>query len=176
MGNRQGSSGTLDPDTGKTLSQEESKIHEISRKIYSQRIEAGIAREQARKDLPLSTYTEAYWKIDLNNLLHFLQLRMESNAQIEIRKYANIIGNEIVSRWCPIAWEAFLDYRINGITFSNIESEIIGYIAAGQKKRALQAAEKQGWLIKKEGKFKSVLERVEFESKLDKLNIPFPWD
>ncbi|RPJ66931.1 MAG: hypothetical protein EHM24_20875, partial [Acidobacteria bacterium] len=74
-------------------------------------LEAGIAREQARKDLPLSTYTEAYWKIDLHNLLHFLDLRLDVLAQEEIRSYARIIGEDIVRRWVPLAWEAFLDYR-----------------------------------------------------------------
>ena len=49
--------------------------------VYEHRLERGVAREQARKDLPLSTYTEAYWKVDLHNLLHFLQLRMDSHAQ-----------------------------------------------------------------------------------------------
>ena len=60
-----------------------------------------FAREQARKDLPLSTYTEAYWKCNLHNLLHFLALRMEAGAQLEIRDYATTIGREIVSRWSP---------------------------------------------------------------------------
>ena len=56
-----------------------------------------MAREQARKDLPLSTYTEAYWKIDLYNLLHFLSLRMDAHAQQEIRDYASAIGEQIVA-------------------------------------------------------------------------------
>ena len=55
---------------------------------YQERLDRGVAREQARKDLPLSTYTEAYWKIDLHNLLHFLALRMDAHAQQEIRDYA----------------------------------------------------------------------------------------
>src|SRR3712207_8263922 len=58
------------------------------------RSDAGVAREQARKDLPLSTYTEAYWKIDLHNLLHFLHLRMDPHAQAEIRAYAQAIRSE----------------------------------------------------------------------------------
>ena len=56
-------------------------------------------REQARKDLPLSTYTEAYWKVDLHNLLHFLRLRMDEHAQLEIREYADTIGNRRWARW-----------------------------------------------------------------------------
>ncbi|MBL0113896.1 MAG: FAD-dependent thymidylate synthase, partial [Saprospiraceae bacterium] len=78
-----------------------------------------------RKDLPLSTYTEAYWKIDLHNLLHFLSLRMDTHAQYEIRSYANVIGNEIVKKWCPITWDAFHDYKLSSMNFSKLEVEII---------------------------------------------------
>ena len=84
-----------------------------------------VAREQARKDLPLSTYTEAYWKIDLHNLLHFLSLRMDAHAQQEIREDANVIGSEIVARWCPVVWEAFRDYRLEGMALTRTEKEIV---------------------------------------------------
>ena len=87
--NRQGSEGFLEIEKGKVFSAREHELHKLARKVYNERIEAGLAREQARKDLPLSTYTEAYWKIDLHNLLHFLALRMEAHAQFEIRSYAN---------------------------------------------------------------------------------------
>ncbi len=108
--NRQGSDGFLTAEQGVHFSAQESELQELTRKVYNERIAAGIAREQARKDLTLSTYTEAYWKIDLHNLLHFLALRMEAHAQYEIRTYAAAIGNEIVSKWCPIVWKAFQDY------------------------------------------------------------------
>jgi thymidylate synthase (FAD) len=83
-----------------------------------------VAKEQARKDLPLSTYTEAYWKINLHNLFHFLRLRMDSHAQLEIRQYANAIA-EIVKQVVPVAWEAFEDYRLNAKNFSAMEIERI---------------------------------------------------
>src|SRR5207237_1300456 len=108
--NRQGSDEFLDPASGTALSKSEAELHALTRKVYEERLAAGVSREQARKDLPLSTYTEAYWKINLHNLLHFLRLRMDMHAQEEIRTYAEVIGKEIVSRWCPITWEAFLDY------------------------------------------------------------------
>ena len=85
-----------------------------------------MAREQARKDLPLSTYTEAYWKVDLHNLLHFLSLRMDAHAQWEIREYASTIGNEIVKPLFPLVWEAFVDYRLEGMSLSRLEREVIG--------------------------------------------------
>src|SRR5688572_14958088 len=109
--NRQGSEGFLPLEEGTALSRRERQIQDLSREVYEERLAAGVAREQARKDLPLSTYTEAYWKIDLHNLLHFLLLRMNLHAQLEIRRYAEVIGTQIVSHWCPMAWEAFLEYQ-----------------------------------------------------------------
>ena len=105
--NKQGSGDFLPKDVGAALTLGEKNLHHHARKVYMARLEAGVAREQARKDLPLSTYTEAYWKIDLHNLLHFLKLRMDHHAQREIRSYANMIGYQIVARWCPITWDAF---------------------------------------------------------------------
>ncbi len=173
--NRQGSSGKTDSSIGKRLTQEEEKLHSLARDIYDDRLKAGIAREQARKDLPLSTYTEAYWKIDLNNLLHFLRLRMDEHAQVEIRCYANIIGNEIVSRWCPLSWEAFLDYRMNSVVFSYAEQTILKWIGRGNITRAIEAAEQLGWLVKAKIALKPHLERTEFEQKLKRLGLPVPW-
>lgn len=123
--NKQGSYGFLPDDLGEQLSEEERQLHAFARQVYRNRIEMGVAREQARKDLPLSTYTEAYWKIDLHNLLHFLELRMNPAAQLEIRQYAEIIGNEIVAKLFPITWEAFLDYRLHAVKLSKKDQEVL---------------------------------------------------
>ncbi|HET6463489.1 MAG TPA: FAD-dependent thymidylate synthase, partial [Candidatus Krumholzibacteria bacterium] len=141
-GNRQGSAGFIDEKLGAGFSQQEADLHRTARRIYNERIEAGVAREQARKDLPLSTYTEAYWKVDLHNLFHFLSLRMDEHSQLEIRQYATVIGDEIVSKWCPIAWEAFLDYRMSAMSFSRLETEIMQRINANDAKGASAIAEK----------------------------------
>ena len=77
----------------------------------------GLARELARMNLTLNTYTQWYWKIDLHNLLHFLSLRADSHAQYEIRAYAGVMLN-IVEAWVPLAVKAFRDYRLNAVTFS----------------------------------------------------------
>ena len=103
--------------------------------IYDARLAAGVAREQARKDLPLSTYTEAYWKVDLHNLLHFLPLRMDDHAQEEIRAYAALIGDEIAARWVPMAWEAFIDYRRQALRLSRIEVEVVTALASGSRRQ-----------------------------------------
>lgn len=123
--NRQGSEGFLDPEIGRQLSEEERQLQEFARRVYQHRLELGVAREQARKDLPLSTYTEAYWKIDLHNLLHFLELRMDPHAQWEIAQYAHVIGYQIVAPLFPLTWEAFLDYRLHGLALSRLDQEVI---------------------------------------------------
>ena len=128
--NRQGSGQSLATEIGATLSEDERHLHEETRRIYDARLAAGVAREQARKDLPLATYTEAYWKIDLHNLLHFLALRMDSHAQEEIRLYATTIGQEIVRPLFPVVWEAFEDYRLGGGTLSRLEQGVIRRLAS----------------------------------------------
>jgi len=173
--NRQGSEGFVEESQGTAFSQKEKELHEHARLVYEERIKAGIAREQARKDLPLSTYTEAYWKIDLQNLLHFLALRMAPNAQFEIRSYANTIGDEIVSRWCPITWEAFKEYRSNPISLSQVEAEIIRAIQQKGAEEAIRVARDFGFLSPPDEEIRPNLEREELEEKLVVLGIPIPW-
>lgn len=174
--NKQGSEGFFPGEIGSKLSDRENELQNFAREIYQERLSLGVAREQARKDLPLSTYTEAYWKIDLQNLLHFLALRMESHAQFEIRSYANVIGNEIVNRWCPVAWEAFQDYRMNALSFSKQEIEVLGRIYAGDNDNAVKLADQFGWLKIIDNRFSKNIERMEFEEKLDRLGIKKPWE
>jgi len=128
--NRQGSGGVLDTAAGEQLTASETEFQQRARALYEERIALGIAREQARKDLPLSTYTEAYWKVDLHNLLHFLALRMDSHAQWEIREYARTIGEQIVQPLFPLVWEAFVDYRMDGMFLSRLDREVIVRLVA----------------------------------------------
>jgi flavin-dependent thymidylate synthase len=174
-GNRQGSAGFLPEAEGAVLSRKEDGLHADSRALYEERLKAGVAREQARKDLPLSTYTEAYWKVDLHNLLHFLALRMDDHAQEEIRAYANVIGHEIVGKWCPMAWEAFLDYRVNALQLSRLEAEVVRALGAGDAARALDLARGFGWLAEGPKGLKRSREREELARKLQLLNLPVPW-
>ena len=78
----------------------------------------GIARELARMTLPLNTYTQWYWKVDLHNLMHFLSLRFDVHAQYEIRVYADIILN-VMKKWVPLTYDAFLKYRMEGFSMSS---------------------------------------------------------
>jgi thymidylate synthase (FAD) len=139
VSNRQGSEGVFDPQIGAGLSAEEIELQLQTRTVYQSRLARGVAREQARKDLPLSTYTEAYWKIDLHNLLHFLVLRMDSLAQQEIREYACAIGQEIVRPLFPLVWEAFEDYSFMAMELSRLEQEVIARLAAAKQLPADEA-------------------------------------
>jgi len=173
--NRQGSSGLLDAVQGTMLSAREAELQDFARSIYQERLDLGVAREQARKDLPLSTYTEAYWKIDLHNLLHFLRLRMDTHAQQEIRDYANVIGEQVVAKWCPFAWEAFKDYQFHSVGLTRLEQAVIREVASGNKDAALAAAKEFGWLERGEKVLKTNRERSECESKLADLGLAAPW-
>lgn len=169
-GNKQGSEGMLDKRVGARLTKKEGELHRAIRSAYDERLQHGVAREQARKDLPLSTYTEAYWKIDLHNLFHFLALRMAENAQSEIRQYAGVIGNEIVRRWCPVAWEAFVDYRLEALELSRLEAQLLTVLLADGREAAERAAEKAGLRTGKKNR-----ERDEFEAKLHRLGLIERW-
>ena len=175
FGNRQGSKGFLETEKGVELSQKERELQRLSRELYEERLRSGIAREQARKDLPLSTYTEAYWKIDLHNLFHFLALRMDEHAQLEIRQYAKVIGYEIVSKWCPAAWEAFLDYRFQATNLSRLEEEIIKALTSGRPEEAKSLAVKFGLLSYGPEGLKRNRERQELEDKLKQFSLEVPW-
>jgi len=174
--NKQGSEDYFDKATGAKFSEQETELHAQARRLYEERLAAGVSREQARKDLPLSTYTEAYWKINLHNLLHFLRLRMDPHSQEEIRAYAEIIGREIVSRWCPITWEAFLDYSMNALELSATEWRIIASMTAADKAGALEIAKKAGMLNMVDGKLAKNRERDELEAKLRQLHLGVPWE
>ncbi len=91
---------------------------------YEQMLESDIARELARINLPLSMYTEWYWKIDLHNLFHFLRLRIDPHAQYEIRVYGEAMA-EITKAVAPMAWEAFEDYILKSERFSRLELAVI---------------------------------------------------
>jgi thymidylate synthase (FAD) len=173
--NRQGSDSVLDSQTSARLSEREQELHRLARDVYNERLQAGVAREQARKDLPLSTYTEAYWKIDLHNLFHFLVLRMDGHAQEEIRKYATIIGTDIVARWCPLAWEAFADYQLKGLRLSRIETQVVALLGQNHHAEAVDELRRNGLLELKDGCLAKSRERDELEAKLREMGLIIPW-
>ena len=138
--NKQGSGEFLSEDMGRILSEEEGDLHRVSRRVYEDRLNRGVAREQARKDLPLSTYTEAIWKIDLRNLFNFLRLRMDKHAQYEIRQYANAIA-KLVKELVPVAFQAFEDYILHSQTFSLWETAFLYDLLKGDWSNARRTFE-----------------------------------
>ncbi|HVU03767.1 MAG TPA: FAD-dependent thymidylate synthase [Polyangiaceae bacterium] len=100
------------------------KIREESRSAYEWMTGEDIARELARIDLPLSTYTQWYWKIDLHNLLHFLTLRVDRHAQWEIQEYGKVMAG-MLKRVAPLSYEAWIDYDVCGAKVSRLEFDAL---------------------------------------------------
>ncbi|OYW51226.1 MAG: thymidylate synthase (FAD) [Rhodobacterales bacterium 12-65-15] len=91
----------------------------------------GLARELARMNLPANIYTQWYWKVDLHNLFHFLRLRADAHAQYEIRVYAEAIA-ACVKDWVPLAYAAFEDYRMGGVTLSAKAIAVVKRMLTGE--------------------------------------------
>jgi thymidylate synthase (FAD) len=173
--NRQGSGDLLSAEIGRQLTDEERRLQDECRRVYQERLDRGVAREQARKDLPLATYTEAYWKVDLHNLLNFLVLRMDAHAQQEIRDYATTIGERIVAPLFPIVWEAFCDYRRESLELTRLDIGVIQRLMAAAKTKgmpppfdraAFLAAQDETWKL-----LTRCRERDECEAKLRQLGL-----
>ena len=94
--------------------------------------EVGLARELARMNLTLNTYTQWYWKTDLLNLMNFLRLRVDHHAQYEIRTYAEAMLDTL-KRWVPITYEAFMDYRVGGTEVSTRGKNVIQKLIKGEE-------------------------------------------
>ncbi|MCE5229293.1 FAD-dependent thymidylate synthase [bacterium] len=117
---------------------------------YESMISAGIAREVARINLPLSLYTEWYWQIDLHNLFHFIKLRLDEHAQYEIRVYAEAMA-KCAKAVAPAAYDAFEEHVLQGATFSRTELAALKEMIAG-----------------KQPQFENDRRKAEFEAKLPK--------
>ena len=122
--NKQGREHLASLDIYKSAVERWEKIRSDVGEGYAWMIGEDIAREIARIDLPLSTYTQWYWKIDLHNLLHFLSLRADPHAQWEIRVFANIIAG-MVKRVAPLSFEAWVDYDLLGERMSRAELSVL---------------------------------------------------
>ncbi|MCL4543865.1 MAG: FAD-dependent thymidylate synthase [Chloroflexi bacterium] len=123
--------------------------------LYHQHLVAGMSRELARINLPLSLYTEWYWKINLHNCFHFLSLRLDQHAQQEIRDYAQVI-ERIARAIAPVAYEAFEDYVLGAATFSRIELALLRKLVRGDPVTEADLDHGETW-------------RTEFEAKLGML-------
>ncbi len=118
----------------------------------------GLARELARMNLTLNTYTQWYWKTDLLNLMNFLRLRADYHAQYEIRAYADVMLDTL-KKWVPITYEAFMDYRVGGTEVSSKGKAVIQKLIKGEN----VSVEKSG-LSKRE--WNELMEAFDFKDKL----------
>ncbi|MFL9503606.1 FAD-dependent thymidylate synthase [Rhodopseudomonas palustris] len=125
-----------------TLKRDAATCFDHYEEMLSQDGQQGLARELARMNLPMNTYTQWYWKTDLHNLFHFLRLRADAHAQYEIQVYAKAIA-ECVKDWVPLAYAAFEDYRMGGTTLSakatallkrRLAGEVVGQEDSGMSK------------------------------------------
>ena len=123
--------GLLKKDAERTYSNYETMLNERYDGSKIDENKKGLARELARMNLTLNTYTQWYWKTDLLNLMNFLRLRADSHAQYEIRVYADIML-ESLKKWVPITYEAFMDYRVGGTEVSANGKKIIHKLIKGE--------------------------------------------
>lgn len=178
--NKQGSAGRFDEQTnldewmakGIHFSEREARLYEDAYALYVDLTEAGVAREQARKVLPLCSYTSFYWKMDARNLFHFLKLRLDSHAQLEIRLLAEAIF-KVVCDWLPIAAKAFSDYQLGATTFSEVDSSIIERLNYFRDRNSEVFYDEYVSDMRQSGRF-SKREEAELKMKAKKLGIRVP--
>ena len=142
--NRQGRGSVLEGDQSKQvldlLKNDAERTYKNYEEMLNERYDGsvidekkiGLARELARMNLTLNTYTQWYWKTDLLNLMNFLRLRADTHAQYEIRAYAAVMLDTL-KKWVPITFEAFMDYRVGGTEVSAKGKLIIQKLIKGDK-------------------------------------------
>ena len=136
--NRQGRGDAADRAVYEKIRAHWAELQKAADETYVYALVEDIARELARIHLPLSLYTEWYWKIDLKNMLDFLTLRSDSHAQWEIQQYSNVKAG-IVNLLCPEAFQAWIDYRFGAVTFSRMEMNVLFNMRVGTLPDAVRA-------------------------------------
>ena len=142
--NRQGRGDIVEGDQAKEILDLLKKDAEQTYKNYEEMLnerydgsvidekKSGLARELARMNLTLNTYTQWYWKTDLLNLMNFLKLRADNHAQYEIRAYADVMLDTL-KKWVPTTYEAFMDYRVGGTEVSSKGKTVIRKLIKGEQ-------------------------------------------
>jgi thymidylate synthase (FAD) len=139
--NKQGREGGAPPTVYEEAVRRWDALRKDAGGAYAWMLDEDVARELARIDLPLSTYTQWYWKIDLHNLLHFLTLRVDPRAQWEIQEFARVMAG-MVKRVAPLTYEAWIDYDLTARSFTRAEREALARLieAGGDQVRARDGA------------------------------------
>ncbi|HEV8049800.1 MAG TPA: FAD-dependent thymidylate synthase [Thermoplasmata archaeon] len=165
--NRQGRGEALPPSVAEKFRADLERVSTDAYAAYASALEAGVARETARLVLPLSYYTEWYWKTDLHNLFHFLSLRLDPHAQEEIRRYAAELS-AIARAVAPVATEAFEEFQLDGVELSRREQRAIRALLDGATPEAACASAGLP-LTREDGKPMSTGEGIEFLAKLERI-------
>jgi thymidylate synthase (FAD) len=165
--NRQGRGEALPPSVAEKFRADLERVSTDAYAAYASALEAGVARETARLVLPLSYYTEWYWKTDLHNLFHFLSLRLDPHAQEEIRRYAAELST-IARAVAPVATEAFEEFQLDGVELSRREQRAIRALLDGATPEAACASAGLP-LTREDGKPMSTGEGIEFLAKLERI-------
>ena len=130
--NKQGREGGAPQEVYQEAVRRWEKLRADAGGTYSWMLEEDVARELARIDLPVSTYTQWYWKIDLHNLLHFLSLRVDSRAQWEIQQFGRVIAG-MIKRVAPLSYEAWVDYDLGSEPLTRVERHLISSLLEGNE-------------------------------------------
>jgi thymidylate synthase (FAD) len=168
--NRQGRGEPLPADVVEQFRTDLDRISKEAYTAYTRSLDAGVARETARLLLPVAYYTQWYWKTDLWNLFHFLSLRLDPHAQEEIRLYAAEMA-KITRLVAPVAYEAFEDFTLSGLSLSRRERVAVRSLLEG-KKPETACAEAGLPLTREDGKAMTSGEGVEFLEKLARIRSP----
>jgi thymidylate synthase (FAD) len=170
--NNQGRSGTtVPPEKYDEAISRWNEIRQKSQAAYEWMTNEDMARELARIDLPLSTYTQWYWKIDLHNLLHFLKLRVDHHAQWEIQEFGRVMAG-MLKRVAPLSYEAWIDYDVCGNRVSRMELDALRRLVKvdGEGLKAREGASLDATALAEVGLAKR--EAAELLQKLEPRSVP----
>lgn len=166
--NKQGREGGAAPEVYREAVERWERLRASAGEAYSWMLEEDVAREIARIDLPVSTYTQWYWKIDLHNLLHFLSLRVDPRAQWEIQVFARAIAG-MVKRVAPLSYEAWVDYDLESRPLTRAERMVLSHLveASDDEIRA-----REGATVSKEAMKEAGLSPREIRELVEKIQAP----
>jgi len=166
--NKQGRAGGAPPEVYREAVERWERLRKDASDAYTWMLEEDVARELARIDLPLSTYTQWYWKVDLHNLLHFLSLRVDPRAQWEIQEFGRAIAG-MVKRVAPLSYEAWVDYDLESRPLTRTERELLSRVVDASDEAVGGRA---GARVTKEDMKKAGLSPREIRELVEKLQAP----
>jgi thymidylate synthase (FAD) len=166
--NKQGREGGAPPDVYREAVERWESLRGSAGEAYAWMLEEDVAREIARIDLPVSMYTQWYWKIDLHNLLHFLSLRVDPRAQWEIQEFARAIAG-MVKRVAPLSYEAWVDYDLESRPLTRAERDVLSRVVEASADRLVARV---GASVTKDAMKQAGLSPREIRELVEKLQAP----